>query len=75
MSDELNVINRKSAPEPCRYLISKGMLINAGMPEGEELVGDGHVWCRKSQESLGPDRRGVDRETCVPGRACYETIL
>jgi hypothetical protein len=69
MSDELKVINEKTPYEPCRHLLSKGMFINA------ENVGDGHVWCQKTQEALGPDRELVERVACIPGRSCYETIL
>lgn len=77
MSDPLKVINEKTPYEPCRHLLSKGMFINGDMPEdcGLEPVGDGHVWCQKTQEALGPDREVVERTACKPGRSCYETVL
>ena len=70
MSDELKLSETGTR---CRNLLSKGMYINAGLPPGEEIVGDGHFWCGVNQESYGPDDRICDGENCCDAtRSCYE---
>ena len=70
MSHELNVIQTAAR---CRYLYSKGLLINAGLPPGEEIVGDGYFWCAHTQTQRGPDTRYCDKQSCCdPTRSCYE---
>lgn len=79
MSD-LKVIdptNVPKAPPICCHLRSKGMYIHGttdpvdtGMPG----TGDGHFWCLKTMHLFGPDNELVNREVCMPGRNCYETI-
>lgn len=62
--------------EPCRFLRTKGMYVNAGIPEGgEPIAGDGHAWCLATAEALGPDRETVSRRDCRPGRRCYEPVI
>jgi hypothetical protein len=34
-----------------------------------------HVWCRETQEVIGPDNRRVDPNACGPGRACYSSAV
>ncbi|MFO1021290.1 MAG: hypothetical protein U0903_11415 [Planctomycetales bacterium] len=59
--------------ERCRHLLSKGMYINAGLPEGKHVTGDGNFWCGKTQTVMGPDRYTVGDEECrLSGRSCYE---
>lgn len=70
MTQEFPVIQ---TGERCRHLQSKGMYINAGLPPGEEIVGDGHFWCGINQESQGPDQQLCDGESCRDAtRSCYE---
>ena len=70
MADELNVISNS---ERCRRLLSKGLYINAGLPPGEEVTGDGNFWCGRTQTIYGPDDRLCDGEHCTDAtRTCYE---
>jgi hypothetical protein len=71
MSDELNILRT----EPCRELRSKGMYINAGLPDGQEVTGDGHFWCLRTMESYGPDGQAIGRKECRAGRDCYRTVI
>jgi hypothetical protein len=32
----------------------------------------GHCWCNRTQHIVGPDQQGVDRQSCVAGRQCYQ---
>ncbi|MAG94143.1 MAG: hypothetical protein CMJ48_10380 [Planctomycetaceae bacterium] len=57
----------------CASLLSKGLYINAGLPPGEEVAGDGNFWCGKTLTIFGPDEQLCDCEHCVdPARTCYE---
>ena len=59
--------------ERCRWLLSKGMYINAGLPPGEEATGDGYFWCGQTQIQWGPDQQICDKAECHdPARSCYE---
>ena len=70
MSQELNVIQ---TAERCRHLLSKGLFINALVPKGQEVTGDGYFWCGHTQTGWGPDDRICDKEPCCnPSRSCYE---
>ena len=70
MADELKVIQTGVR---CRHLLSKGLYINAGLPPGEEVTGDGNFWCGKNQTTYGPDDQLCDGESCTnPARSCYE---
>ena len=71
MSDDFDII--PSHPR-CRHLLSKGILMNAGMPAGEEVCDDeGNFWCSNTQREFGPDDQFVDDAECRdPSRSCYE---
>ena len=58
----------------CRFLLSKGMAVNAGLPEDEHVVGDGHFWCTQTQRIYGPDGGLVADESCRnSSRRCFES--
>jgi hypothetical protein len=58
----------------CRYLLSKGMFINANEPGDERPVGDGHFWCGRNQRIYGPDEQLCSDERCRnPSRICYQS--
>jgi len=72
MANKLNVIYK--APR-CRFLLSKSMYVNAGLPPGEEVVGDegDDFWCARNQTNYGPDQRLCDPNQCRDDkRRCYE---
>ncbi len=70
MADELKIIQ---TGQRCRGLLSKGLYINAGLPPGEEAVGDGNFWCAKTQTIFGPDDILCDDEHCTDAsRSCYD---
>ena len=70
MSQELPVIQ---IGERCARLLSKGLYINAGLPKGEEIVGDGNFWCGKTQTVFGPDDGLCDGDRCRnTARSCYD---
>ncbi len=71
MADELNVLHPHKR---CRHLLSKAMFVNAGLPPGEEAVGeDGNYWCGRNQTVYGPDDELCDADSCLdPSRRCYE---
>jgi hypothetical protein len=71
MTTELEVIQ----PGPrCSSLLSKGLYINAGLPKGKEVTGDGNFWCGKTQKVYGPDDRICDGDRCTDAtRSCYES--
>lgn len=72
MADDLHVIKNS---ERCRHLLSKGMYLNAGLPPGEEVTGDGHFWCGRNQRQRGPDNQICDGNSCSdPLRRCYELL-
>ena len=58
--------------ELCRRLRWKGMFVDADpdptVPDGS----DGFCWCARTAGSLGPDGRVSERESCRPGRSCFE---
>lgn len=57
----------------CRFLLSKGMAVNAGLPEDEYVVGDGHFWCTRTQRIYGPDGGLCADEPCRDSsRRCFE---
>jgi hypothetical protein len=70
MTTELEVIQSGAR---CRSLLSKGLYINAGLPKGKEVTGDGNFWCGKTQKVYGPDDRICDGDRCTNAtRSCYE---
>jgi len=70
----------------CRYIRSKGMIVNIGeKPENDSLkrqflAVDKNTmdfdattwWCQQSGKTVGPDDRPCYAERCVEGRKCYE---
>ena len=70
MSAQLEVLQ----PSPrCSSLLSKGLYINAGLPKGKEVTGDGNFWCGRTQKIYGPDDRICDGDRCTDTtRTCYE---
>jgi hypothetical protein len=70
----------------CRYIRSKGMIINIGeKPENDSLKRqflavdkntmdyDGTTWwCQQSGKTVGPDHKPCYDERCVQGRGCFE---
>lgn len=73
MTHNLNVLHH---PDRCRFLYSKGLFTNAGLPPGEEVTGEGNFWCAKTQTIMGPDRQLCDREYCLdPSRTCHEALV
>ena len=70
MSTQLEVLQPGSR---CGSLLSKGLYINAGLPKGKEVTGDGNFWCGKTQKIYGPDDRICDGDRCTDAtRSCYE---
>lgn len=70
MADELRVVQ---TGERCRHLLSKGLYLNAGLPAGEEVAGDGNFWCGRNQRTYGPDDQLCDGDSCRDAtRSCYE---
>lgn len=70
MAEELKILH---TGERCRSLLSKGLYINAGLPAGQEVAGDGNFWCGKTQTIFGPDDQICDGENCRnSARTCYE---
>lgn len=70
----LDVMDRRRS---CRRLRSKGMMIEVERgPEASWLpsMSDGFVWCARTQNCLGPDGRVADRQSCVKGRECFESL-
>ncbi len=55
----------------CRQLRSKGMYIHSEPDPTVPSGGDGYCWCIHTMNCLGPDGQVVDRDSCLPGRACY----
>ncbi|MCC7422890.1 MAG: hypothetical protein IT428_21655 [Planctomycetaceae bacterium] len=75
MASELPVLQPLSTEAaPCRQLLSKGLFINARLPKGEQIVGNGNFWCNKTQATYGPDARLCDGNECRnEARGCYES--
>ena len=61
----------------CGSLRSKKffMLDRLATNADEYLDATNHVWCRETQEVIGPDNRRVDAHTCCPGRSCYSSAV
>jgi hypothetical protein len=70
-SSELNVV-----PGPtCLHLRSKGMYVTGQRDLDGSDIGDGHCWCSKTQQVLGPDSQLVARLKCDSSRQCYQAAL
>lgn len=60
------------AGERCKSLQCKGMYLNWGLGQNEQVAGDGNFWCGRTQRIFGPDDRLVgDSECRDAGRGCY----
>lgn len=71
-----------AAPEPvqsafCGSLRSKKFFLLDRLAASAEdyLDAANHVWCRETQEVIGPDNGRVDPDRCGPGRACYSSAV
>jgi len=51
------------------------MLDRLATSADEYLDAANHVWCRETQEVIGPDNRRVDPDKCGPGRSCYSSAV
>ncbi len=60
----------------CCHLASKKLCFRTSPPQVADDVLDAsrHVWCRRTQQALGPDGGVVDVEDCRSGRSCFERI-
>jgi hypothetical protein len=56
----------------CRKLRSKGMFIDVEPDPSVPSMDSGTFWCVHSMNCLGPDGKVADRESCRPGRPCFE---
>jgi hypothetical protein len=56
---------------PCRYLRSKEMFYDNGLPL-EQRSGSGIFWCSHTHQCLGPDNSAVSPEDCQEHRSCFE---
>jgi hypothetical protein len=78
MSPSLPIVPTSIAPlaeTRCRLLLSKGLYINAGLPPGQHVTGDGNFWCGKTQTIYGPDDQLCDAERCCHSqRSCFESL-
>ncbi len=70
--DDLNVLQGLS----CMHLRSKGMYVTGQLNPADDYEehGDGHCWCLKTQNVIGPDDALVERELCHRDRPCYEPL-
>ena len=61
----------------CASLRSKKFFLLDRLASSAEdyLDAANHVWCRETQEVIGPDNRRVDPNACGPGRACYSSAV
>jgi hypothetical protein len=55
----------------CLHLRSKGMYVT-GQRDPGPAIGDGHCWCNRTQNVLGPDDALVARACCNASRTCYQ---
>lgn len=66
--------NERISLNRCRRLRSKGMFIDAPHDPTVPNTSDGFFWCSHTLDCLGPDGKVVDRESCRPGRNCFEQL-
>jgi len=70
---DTSTVDRCDLPPRCTHLWSTGLFMNAGLPPGQEVIGDGDFWCSLTQTVLGPDGRYCDGDKCRDSsRTCYE---
>jgi hypothetical protein len=68
------VVTETSSTERCRSLQCKGMYLNWGLGQNEQVAGDGNFWCGRTQRIFGPDDKLVgDAECRNATRGCYAT--
>lgn len=61
----------------CQHLRTKKLYLDASL---EEAFGDPdpgqagpcHFWCNLTQNVVGPDQQPVHKNSCQPGRSCFE---
>ncbi len=72
MSEHLKIVQ---TGRHCRFLLSKGLYIEANEPDDEHPVGDGHFWCGRNQRIYGPDEKLCGDKYCRnPSRGCYRAL-
>jgi hypothetical protein len=59
-------------PLICRRLRWKGQFVEMNHDPAMPSMDDGFVWCTHTHNCLGPDAVVADKETCQPGRLCFE---
>jgi hypothetical protein len=60
-------------PNVCAKLRWKGMYVDALRDRSIPGTSDGFCWCLHTQNCLGPDGHVADRDSCGPGRSCFES--
>jgi hypothetical protein len=74
MPEPTNDLTVIATDDRCRSLLCKGMYLNWGLGQSEQVAGDGNFWCGKTQRIFGPDDNFVgDGECRHTGRSCYES--
>ncbi len=58
----------------CQRLRWKGMFVDVAPVPGVPNTSDGFFWCTHTMNCLGPDGDVADREHCLNGRRCFETL-
>ena len=61
----------------CKHLRTKKMFTGFSAEESfaekhDEHVTPNHFWCNRTQTVVGPDDQAAHKETCTPGRSCFE---
>ena len=67
----------KPVREPaCIHLRSKAMYTTGDTrnPNHPDEVGSQYCWCKLTQHVIGPDKKDVERATCIVGRNCYREV-
>jgi hypothetical protein len=62
----------------CRHLRTKSLYIGktpeeAFADKASEQATPCHFWCNRTQTVVGVDDRPAHRNTCQPGRRCFES--
>ncbi|MFN0051480.1 MAG: hypothetical protein ACKV0T_04770 [Planctomycetales bacterium] len=71
--DASTAVAAPATGERCLSLRCKGMYLNAGLGQSEQVAGDGNFWCAKTQRIYGPDDQLVGDGQCRhAGRGCYD---
>lgn len=61
----------------CKHLRTKKMYTGATVAEAfadkhGEYTTPCHFWCNRTQTVVGQDDQPVHKNSCIPGRICYE---